>query len=235
MRKPVMSTKSTKETWTAVKRTAHDRTSRTKRKRLPPEKRTQEFVEKAIEYFADVGFEGGTRGLARRLGVTQPLLYRYFPTKEHLIRQVYEQVYLSRWEPEWEELLRDRSLDLQDRLSKFYHSYTDAIFSREWMRIYMFSGLRGVEINKWYRELVEERLLKRICHEYRREIGLPGKKNAIRDKELELVWTLHGGIVYYGVRKFIYDLPVYEDKSSVIENALEVFFKGAESTFRKRN
>lgn len=227
-----MSAKLDKERGQTANRMSDVETPKVKRKRLSPEERTQDFVEKAIEYFAEVGFEGGTRGLARRLGVTQPLLYRYFPTKEHLIRQVYEQVYLSRWKPEWEELLKDMSLELHVRLSKFYHSYTDAIYSREWMRIYMFSGLRGVEINDWYRELVEERLLRRICREYRRELGLPDKKTNISNRELELVWTLHGGIVYYGVRKFIYDLPVYEDKSAVIENAIVAFFKGAESTFR---
>jgi hypothetical protein len=37
----------------------------------------------------------GTRDLARRLGVTQPLLYRYFPSKDDLIKEVYRTVYLE--------------------------------------------------------------------------------------------------------------------------------------------
>ena len=49
---------------------------RTKQKRLSPEDRRKEFIRKATEFFADEGFNGGTRELARRLGVTQPLLYR---------------------------------------------------------------------------------------------------------------------------------------------------------------
>ncbi len=55
------------------------------RKRMASEERRQEFLTKAIEFFAQEGFESSTRELARRLGVTQPLLYRYFPSKSDLI------------------------------------------------------------------------------------------------------------------------------------------------------
>ena len=53
-----------------------------KRRRLKREDRERMIVERAIEFFAEVGFAGQTRELAQRIGVTQPLLYRYFPTKE---------------------------------------------------------------------------------------------------------------------------------------------------------
>ena len=46
-----------------------------KQKRLPPDDRRKEFVAKATEFFSEQGFDGGTRDLARRLGVTQPLLF----------------------------------------------------------------------------------------------------------------------------------------------------------------
>ncbi|MGH9692810.1 MAG: TetR/AcrR family transcriptional regulator, partial [Bryobacteraceae bacterium] len=68
---------------------------RAKQKRLSPDDRRKEFVAKATEFFAEEGFGGGTRDLARRLGVTQPLLYRYFPSKDYLIREVYRKVYLE--------------------------------------------------------------------------------------------------------------------------------------------
>ena len=59
--------------------------ARAKQKRLSPDDRRKEFVAKATEFFSEEGFGGGTRDLARRLGVTQPLLYRYFPSKDDLI------------------------------------------------------------------------------------------------------------------------------------------------------
>jgi hypothetical protein len=39
--------------------------------------REREIVRGAVAYFAEVGFEGSTRDPAARLGITQPLLYRY--------------------------------------------------------------------------------------------------------------------------------------------------------------
>ncbi len=200
-----------------------------RKKRLPSEERRQEFIAKAVVFFSEEGFESSTRELARRLGVTQPLLYRYFPSKDDLIREVYQAVYLNRWQPEWDDLLCDRSRPLRDRLQAFYEAYTDAIFTREWIRIYLFSGLKGVDINRLYVGLVEERILKRIVAEYRHEAGLSEQPPSA--PELEIGWVLHGGIFYYGVRKYIYELPVLEDKTRMISDALEVFLGGIKTVF----
>src|SRR5215469_5103058 len=107
--------------------------ARTKQRRLSPEDRRQEFVAKATEFFAEEGFGGGTRALARRLGVTQPLLYRYFPSKDDLIKEVYRTVYLEPLDTGWEKLLTDRTRPLRDRLLEFYRGYTDVIFTRKWI------------------------------------------------------------------------------------------------------
>ncbi len=203
---------------------------RRKQKRLSPEERRREFIRKAAELFSEEGFGGGTRELARKLGVTQPLLYRYFPSKEELIEEVYRSVFLDRWNPEWEALLGDRSMPIRQRLELFYRSYTDAIFSREWMRIYFFAGLKGLDLNRRYIDLVQDRLLARIIEEYREEAGLqPQEKPAAA--EMELAWLLHGGIFYYGVRKHLYGLNVPENKDRVIANALDVFLDGISRLF----
>src|SRR6478609_12039654 len=97
----------------------HKRTS-AKQRRLSPDDRRKEFVAKATEFFSDEGFGGGTRALARRLGVTQPLLYRYFPSKDDLIKEVYRTVYLDPLETDWEKRLANRSRPLRDRLLEFY-------------------------------------------------------------------------------------------------------------------
>src|SRR6266704_4117545 len=55
--------------------------------RLAPEVREHQIVLKAMDHFATHGFSGSTRELARQLGVTQPLLYRYFPSKETACRR----------------------------------------------------------------------------------------------------------------------------------------------------
>ena len=199
----------------------------TKQRRLSPDDRRQEFVAKATEFFSEEGFGGGTRALARRLGVTQPLLYRYFPSKDDLIKEVYRTVYLDPLETGWEKLLTDRSRSLRSRLLEFYRTYTDAIFTRKLLRIYLYSGLKGLDINRWYVGMVKDKILTRIIRECRHEVGLAvqTKPNAA---ELELAWVLHGGIFYYGVRKYIYESPVLEDKEQMIGDALDVFLAGFE-------
>ena len=202
----------------------------TKQRRLSPDDRRREFVAKATEFFSEEGFGGGTRDLARRLGVTQPLLYRYFPSKDDLIKEVYRTVYLDPFETGWEKLLTDRSRPLRDRLQEFYRTYTDAIFTRKWLRIYLYAGLKGLDINRWYVGMVKDKILTRIVRECRHEVGLPeqGKPSAA---ELELAWVLQSGIFYYGVRKYIFESPVLEDKDQMISDALDVFLAGFERVF----
>jgi AcrR family transcriptional regulator len=201
-----------------------------KQKRLSPDDRRREFVAKATEFFSEEGFGGGTRDLARRLGVTQPLLYRYFPSKDELIKEVYRTVYLEPFETGWEKLLADRSRPLRERLQEFYSAYTNVIFTRKWLRIYLYAGLKGLDINRWYVGVVRDKILTRIIRECRHEAGLPahGKPTA---SEIELAWVFHGGIFYYGVRKYIYESPVLEDKDRMISDALDAFLASFERAF----
>ena len=167
---------------------------------------------KATEFFSEEGFDGGTRDLARRLGVTQPLLYRYFPSKDDLIKEVYRTVYLEPFDPGWEKLLTDRSRPLRDRLQEFYDAYTDVIFTRKWLRIYFYAGLKGLDINR----LVHRRGGGQDPVTHRQ--GMPPRSRDCRSRtkptasELEMAWVLQSGIFYYGVRKYIFESPVLEDK-----------------------
>jgi AcrR family transcriptional regulator len=208
------------------------RRARPKQRRLSPDDRRKEFVARATELFSEEGFGGGTRDLARRLGVTQPLLYRYFPSKDDLIKEVYRTVYLEPLDTGWEALLTDRSRPLRDRLLEFYRGYTTVLFTRKWIRIYLYSGLKGLDINRWYVGVVREQILTRIVRECRHEMGLsPQSKPA--PAELELAWVFHSGIFYYGVRKYIYEAPVLEDKEQMIIDALDAFLAGYARVFGK--
>jgi hypothetical protein len=48
-----------------------------------------------------------------------------------------------------------------------------------------------------------------------------------------MAWVFHSGIFYYGVRKYIYESPVLEDKAQMISDALEVFLAGFEGVFAR--
>ena len=198
--------------------------------RLSPTDRREQIIDAAVEFFADVGFNGGTRELANRLGITQPLLYRYFPTKDDLIRDVYKRVYVGRWRSEWEDLITDQSIPLKTRLLRFYDRYTTTTFTREWIRIFLFSGLKGFDINQWWINFVEEHLIRKICAEIRKEFDLPGlDEQPITREELELYWTFHGGIFYYGLRRDVYRLPLILDRLSFIELTIDNLLSGLRS------
>ena len=195
-----------------------------KRKRLSSDERREEFVQQAIAFFAEEGFTSSTRDLAKRLGVTQPLLYRYFESKNDLIAQVYETVYVRRWRAEWDEMLADRKTPLRDRLITFYHAYTDVVFQRDWMRIFLFAGLKGGEINRRYIDRVRMRILEPIVREYRHEMGLPA--GALTDDETELAWSAHGGIYYFGIRTEIYAQTPLKGLDYVIEISVDGLLAG---------
>ncbi|RMD92917.1 MAG: TetR/AcrR family transcriptional regulator [Alphaproteobacteria bacterium] len=192
-----------------------------KRRRLPSEERRREFVTKAIEFFAEEGFESSTRELARRLGVTQPLLYRYFPSKDDLIAEVYETVYVRRWRPEWEAMLADRSVPLRARLIGFYEDYTRVVFQLDWMRIFLAAGLKGVDINPRYIARVQSRILEPIVREWRHDRGLADL--APTPEEVECAWVMHGAIYYYGVRRRIYQRKPLDRLDFTIRCAIDGF------------
>jgi len=163
--------------------------SRVPSRRLPPAEREGEILRGAVAYFAEFGFEGPTRDLADRLGITQPLLYRYFPSKEALLDRVYQEVYLSRWDPAWEARLADRAVPLAQRLTRFYCDYARIILTYEWVRLFMFAGLKGLDFNTRYIGFLTRAVFERIVLEMRAEQGLPLAPPA-REAEIELVWGL---------------------------------------------
>ncbi len=207
--------------------------SKKPRKRLSREEREQQIIDEAVRYFSEVGFGGQTRELARRLSISQSLLFRYFPTKDDIVKRVYEEVYLRRWKPEWETLLKDRSRPLSDRLNQFYEEYTHAIFEFEWVRILVFSGIKGVTLYQQYLKLIHDKVLVRICIELRAEQNFPDPKNTpITEREMDLAWNFHGGIFYIAIRKFIYGAETRDNFQAAIEDSISLFLAGAPSVFK---
>jgi AcrR family transcriptional regulator len=200
----------------------------TKRQRFSPAERERLIVDGAIQFFAEVGFAGQTRELAQRLGISQPLLYRYFPTKQDLIERVYDEVFIGRWKGEWEQMIADRTIPLRERLIDFYDAYASEALTYEWIRIYMFAGLSGEDINRRYIELLEQRLLVRVCTEVRAAAGAPDPDAVpISELEIESAWNIHAAIFYYFVRKFIYRTPVEPDLAAYISDTVDRTLDGA--------
>lgn len=205
-----------------------------KRQRLSPDEREKQIVQGAIRYFAEVGFDGQTRLLAKRLAITQPLLYRYFPTKQDLVDRVYKEIYLNRWNPEWQDWIEDRSTPLVDRLKRFYTDYYPTVVDHDWMRIFFQAGMRNVGFNQRYLRLVRERILLVLCREVRYEFGLPPVSAVpVSPAELELYWGLHGSIIYDGIRQHVYGMPVPPNPAVTMNAKIDIFMAGIRTALKK--
>jgi AcrR family transcriptional regulator len=199
--------------------------------RMLPEQREKYILEGAIAFFSDVGFSGQTRELSRRLGITQPLLYRYFPSKQVLIDRVFEQVFLGRWNPQWVRLIQDGKVPLRERLIEFYRQYAAVTYQPEWIRLYMYAGLADTGINKRYLELIETEFLSALCIELRRYCGIKKSAAAVSHEEIEFAWSLHGGLFYYAVRHFVFGSSINVDFMSNVALTVDNFLAGVPSTY----
>jgi len=202
-------------------------------RRLAPEDREQLIVQKAIKYFATYGFSASTRELAKEIGVSQPLLYRYFPNKEALADRVFNEVYLSRWNPEWEDILRDRARPLHDRLLDFYKQYGRVILRSEWIRIFIFAGLTREGINNRYLARLRERVFDVVLAELRLRFKVADPTPQQYEDEIEFIWGMHAAIFYVGVRKWIYGMPVPKDIDRLIELKVDAFLDSAPSVLKR--
>ncbi|MGY3617235.1 TetR/AcrR family transcriptional regulator [Bradyrhizobium sp. USDA 10063] len=192
------------------------------------------IVDQAIRFFAERGFEGQTRELARRMGITHSAIYRHFPSKEALIERVYQEVYLSRWSPDWGPLIRNRALSLDVRLTRFYLDYVARVFEYNWVRIFVFSGMKSFGIAGRYLDLVRREIIEPAARELRHELMLPDTDvHALGERETEMFWGLHGRIFYLAIRKFIYETPIPSDLDEIVRDAIQVFLDGARRTMPK--
>jgi len=206
-----------------------------RRTRLAPEERSDQIVRGAIRFFAERGFGGQTRELAQQLGITQGLLYRYFPTKELLIERIYEELFVKRLNPEWETSLFDRTQPLLSRLIQFYLNYATVLHDYEWGRIYLYSGLGGAPIAKRFVHQITKGLFRRVIDELRYEFGLPDiAKVPMSEPESELMWSLHGSIFYIGIRVSVYGVAPPSDIPGAVTLLVKNFYESAQIIMRPK-
>jgi len=197
------------------------------RRRLAPEDRQQQILLAAIAFFARHGFEASTRDLAQQIGIAQALLYRYFPTKEALIDSVYDEVFVRRWNPEWEEWLADRTQPLEQRLKRYLNDYARFVLRSDWVRIFIYAGLSREGINQKYLTRLRERHFVLIARELRHAFRIAEPRDAAElEEEIDLIWAMHSSVFYLGVRKWIYQLPTPRDLERVIDLRVRAFLAG---------
>ncbi len=209
----------------AVTRT--DATPNQPKRRLKGEARVDAILSAAAELFAEEGLGGTTRQIARRLGVTQALLYKFFPSKDLLINRVYETHFHDRWDAGWDQLLADDALPLQERLLRFYAEYAaraDAVT----VRLFVHAGLAGRPLPGAHGAKLTDQIFVPVIAALRREASLPPivDRPMIRG-ERELCMQLHSSIVFLGIRRHVYQMPMPDDLSDVVALYVRSFIVGA--------
>jgi AcrR family transcriptional regulator len=117
---------------------------------LPKEIRRALVLNKAYEFFSEQGPSAKTRALAKHCGVSQRLLYSLFPNKAALLSAVYEVEISGPFKSTWFEQLINREIPVEQRLTRFYQEYYQAILTRKWLRFFLYASLQDVSIAPKY-------------------------------------------------------------------------------------
>jgi AcrR family transcriptional regulator len=204
------------------------------RLRLPRGAREGAIVQAAAELFAEQGFGVSTREIAAQLGVTQALLYRYFPSKQALIERVLvDRFGGDRWNAEWDALLADRKLPLAERFMRFYEAYRRRS-NHASLKLWVQAGLSGAHVAGRYSGKLTRRVLAPIIRELRHEAGLPGfLERGFMRGERELAMILHGGLVFIDIRKHVYRMPMPDNLDDLLSLHVRSFIPGAVEELRR--
>jgi AcrR family transcriptional regulator len=199
-----------------------------RRRNMRAAERERFILDEAIRFFAEQGFGGQTRELAKRMGITHSAIYRHFPSKEALIERVYEEIFLSRWSPSWSTLIKDRTLSFDIRLSRFYLEYVERVFEYNWVRIFVFSGMKSFNITGRYLDIVRKEIIEPACSELRHDLKLPSSDRVpLSEREVEMFWGLHGRIFYMAIRRYVYGTPTPEHLDDIVRDAIRAFLDGS--------
>lgn len=172
------------------------------RKRLPFAERRRRILDEAAAFFAEYGLTAQTRHLAEACGISQRLLYRFFPTKAALIREVYDDAILGPFKAVWLAQLRDRSQPMEVRLTAFYQDYCRTVLTRRWLRLFLYSSLAEGEMAPSYISTIVNQLTEAIVEETaaEQEVAPPGDSALVH----EVGWVLHGTISHLLIRRHLY-------------------------------
>jgi AcrR family transcriptional regulator len=192
--------------------------------RMRSDDRRRQILEKAAEFFAEYGLTAQTRSLADYCGVSQRLLYRYFPTKAELLTQVYGEAILGPFKIVWLAQLGDRTRCMEDRLNAFYADYFRTVLTRRWMRLFLYSSLAESQMAPDYIASIIRKLLETIVAEAAAEQGLklPSSSPLVH----EVGWILHGAVSHFAIRRHLYGASLDISVEQVIALQVRSFLRG---------
>jgi AcrR family transcriptional regulator len=196
--------------------------------RLPAGERKAQILARASDFFAEYGLTAQTRALAEACGITQRLLYRYFPSKAALLAEVYGEAIVAPFRAVWLVQLKDRSQPVEARLLMFYRNYYRELLTRKWLRLFLYASLADIAMAPDYTQAIVMEMLETIVAEAAREQGLsvPRQRKTVH----EVGWVLHGAVVHLAIRRHLYGLSQEIDEDKVLALHVRSFIAGFSGT-----
>jgi len=192
---------------------------------MAPQLRKKMILDAAISFFAQYGLSAQIRDLARNIGVSQALIFKYFESKENLLESVYQAIFLDHWNDDWEIELKDRSIPLRDRMVRFYLQYIEVINDYNWIRICLQASLSNEDLTRRYINRYLNRILEIVAIESRIESGSKSRRKPTA-WEMEKAWVAHSAIAYYSIRNNVHQTSVMPDPADYVPRIIDVILPG---------
>jgi AcrR family transcriptional regulator len=195
-------------------------------RRMTADGRRGQILQGAMELFAEKGFRGTTtREIAQRLGISEALMFKYYPTKEALYRAIIQ----KRTDGSEEMLFPKEAVQAKDDRQVFtaIASYLisknteDPVF----MRLIQYSALEGHELSRIFFETHAMEKTKLLSDYIRQRI----KEGAFKNISPRLAARAFiGMIVQYVHAQEIYGLKKYfhPSQKKVVDTFVETFLHG---------
>jgi len=197
------------------------------RKRLTGDARRAAIIDAARLLFAEQGLAGTTRQIAERLGVTQALLYRYFPSKEALVQAVYESV-RDTWDAGKASILTEADRSLEQRIGDFYAAYIGRNDGYPGVRLFVWAALAGIDLPLRYSPDLDALVLRPVLNAMRTELGLMPVALPLPRDQRDVVLGMHGAIVFIGVRRHVYGATMSDERHmDLVRGIIRTWLPGA--------
>ena len=203
------------------------RTTRQRARRLPAQERRARILLEAASFFAAEGLSASTRDLADRMGIRQALLYKYFPSKEALIENVLEAVVKADWNSQFQSIISNRTILLEDRLRMIFLGQLENETELS-LRLLLHAVLGGSKLPISLFDELDKTLVLPLVIEWRNIHNLPTIQSLpLMVGERELVFGFYGSIIFYAILQHLYRSNVCDNKNAVTKLYVEAFLKGA--------
>lgn len=189
----------------------------------------------AERLFAEHGFDTPLTRIARAARIAPAVMRRRVGGKRRLVERVIERLFRGRWKPEWDALLVDRSIPLEDRLARFYVEYRGNI-TRTGARLWTRTGLMGLHAARDFSSTLEARILNPIVRELRHAAGIArAGERPVTPGEIELAQVVHAAIAFPHTRSHIFGMRVYGSLEELVPMMVRVWLPGAIAEIRRLN